>query len=67
MLTNSNVAEEQIHAMGITNQRETTILWNKKTGSPVHNAIVWQDRRTASLCESLKEKGKSSVFLKKLV
>ena len=45
--------------MGITNQRETTILWNKKTGAPVHNAIVWQDRRTASICESLKEKGKS--------
>ena len=54
-----------ILTIGITNQRETTILWNKKTGSPVHNAIVWQDRRTASICESLKEKGKSSIFQKK--
>ena len=65
VIKKSDIAEEQIHAMGITNQRETTILWNKKTGAPVHNAIVWQDRRTASLCESLKEKGKSSVFHKK--
>ena len=53
--------------MGITNQRETTILWNKKTGAPVHNAIVWQDRRTASLCESLKEKENLQYFMKKLV
>ena len=65
VLKKSDVAEEQIHAMGITNQRETTILWNKKTGTPVQNAIVWQDRRTASLCESLKEKGKSSIFHEK--
>ena len=65
VLKKSDIAEEQIHAMGITNQRETTILWNKKTGAPVHNAIVWQDRRTASLCESLKEKGKSSIFHEK--
>ena len=65
VLKKSDIAEEQIHAMGITNQRETTILWNKKTGAPVHNAIVWQDRRTASLCESLKEKGKSSTFHEK--
>ena len=65
VLKKSDIAEEQIHAMGITNQRETTILWNKKTGAPVNNAIVWQDRRTASLCESLKEKGKSSIFHEK--
>lgn len=65
VLKKNDVAEEQIHAMGITNQRETTILWNKKTGAPVHNAIVWQDRRTASICESLKEKGKSSIFHEK--
>ena len=65
VLKKSDIAEEQIHAMGITNQRETTILWNKKTGTPVQNAIVWQDRRTASLCESLKEKGKSSIFHEK--
>ena len=65
VLKKNDIAEEQIHAMGITNQRETTILWNKKTGAPVHNAIVWQDRRTASICESLKEKGKSSIFHEK--
>ena len=65
VLKKSDIAEEQIHAIGITNQRETTILWNKKTGAPVNNAIVWQDRRTASLCESLKEKGKSSIFHEK--
>ena len=65
VLKKSDIAEEQIHAMGITNQRETTILWNKKTGAPVHNAIVWQDRRTASICESLKEKGKSLIFHEK--
>ena len=51
---NNNVNASQIHAMGITNQRETTILWNKKTGKPIYNAIVWQDRRTQKYCEKLK-------------
>lgn len=46
-----------IRAIGITNQRETTILWNKETGLPVYNAIVWQDRRTADYCKSLREQG----------
>ncbi len=46
---------EEIGAIGITNQRETTIIWDKKTGKPVYNAIVWQDKRTAALCNSLKE------------
>src|ERR1700722_15364605 len=44
-------------ALGITNQRETTILWERKTGKPIHNAIVWQDRRTAGFCDSLKKAG----------
>jgi glycerol kinase len=44
-------------AIGITNQRETTILWDKRTGEPLHNAIVWQDRRTSGYCDELKEKG----------
>jgi len=44
-------------ALGITNQRETTVLWQRKTGTPVHRAIVWQDRRTAKACQALKEKG----------
>ena len=46
-----------IAAIGITNQRETTVLWERSTGRPVHNAIVWQDRRTAKLCESWREAG----------
>ena len=46
----------KILSIGITNQRETTILWNKKTGKPIYNAIVWQDRRTEKYCEYLKKK-----------
>jgi glycerol kinase len=46
-----------IAAIGITNQRETTVVWDKTTGEPVHNAIVWQDRRTSTMCDSLKEAG----------
>lgn len=48
---------EDIVAIGITNQRETTLVWDRKTGEPIHNAIVWQDRRTANLCRSLREAG----------
>ncbi len=44
-------------AIGIANQRETTIVWNRETGEPVHNAIVWQDRRTADFCERLRSEG----------
>ena len=47
----------KIAANGITNQRETTVVWNRKTGQPIYNAIVWQDRRTAAFCDQLKEKG----------
>src|ERR1700744_5593621 len=46
-----------IPAIGITNQRETTIVWDRETGHPVYNAIVWQDRRTADFCDQLKERG----------
>ncbi len=49
-----------IKALGITNQRETTVVWDRKTGEPICNAIVWQDKRTASICEDLKEKGLES-------
>ncbi len=48
----------EIEAIGITNQRETTLLWDRKSGKPIHNAIVWQDRRTAGLCNELKAQGK---------
>jgi glycerol kinase len=52
----------QIAAIGITNQRETTIVWNKETGKPVYNAIVWQDRRTAAYCDELKQQGLSQLI-----
>ncbi len=57
VLLMSGIPSEEIAAIGITNQRETTIVWEKKTGKPVCNAIVWQCRRTASICEKLKEDG----------
>ena len=57
MFLNSTVKPEEVAAIGITNQRETTILWDKTTGKPVYNAIVWQCRRTAELCEQLKAEG----------
>ncbi|MDU3723682.1 MAG: glycerol kinase GlpK, partial [Clostridium celatum] len=57
VMAKSNISQEQIAAIGITNQRETTIVWDKETGEPIYNAIVWQCRRTASICEKLKEEG----------
>ena len=54
VLKNNNISAEQIVSIGITNQRETTLVWDRKTGEPVHNAIVWQDRRTAAICDNLK-------------
>ncbi len=56
-IAKSGISVEEIAGIGITNQRETTILWNKKTGKPVYNAIVWQCRRTASICDELAENG----------
>lgn len=56
---------EDIAAIGITNQRETTIVWDKMTGEPVYNAIVWQCRRTSEYCDSLKEKGLTDKFREK--
>lgn len=56
-LLQKDIKPDQIAAIGITNQRETTIVWDRKTGKPLYNAIVWQDRRTASYCNELKEKG----------
>ncbi|WP_428329872.1 glycerol kinase GlpK [Mucilaginibacter sp.] len=54
-----------IKAIGITNQRETTIVWNRNTGEPVYNAIVWQDRRTAEFCDQLKKEGKTDMIRSK--
>ncbi|MBO5503395.1 MAG: glycerol kinase GlpK [Lachnospiraceae bacterium] len=56
------VTAEQITAIGITNQRETAIVWDKETGEPVYNAIVWQCRRTSEYCDELKDKGLTEVF-----
>ncbi|HBH7915515.1 glycerol kinase GlpK [Vibrio parahaemolyticus] len=56
-LAKSGIRSDQLAAIGITNQRETTIVWNKETGKPVYNAIVWQCRRTADICEDLKSRG----------
>jgi len=56
-MRNANVEASEIAAIGITNQRETTIVWNRASGKPIHNAIVWQDRRTAPFCEELKRRG----------
>jgi glycerol kinase len=56
---------EDIAAIGITNQRETAIVWDRKTGEPVYNAIVWQCRRTSEYCDSLKEKGLTEKFRQK--
>ena len=61
-LANAGVSAEQIAALGITNQRETTIVWDRDTGAPVCNAIVWQDRRTADMCDKLKSEGLGALF-----
>ncbi|HHY72237.1 MAG TPA: glycerol kinase GlpK [Bacillus bacterium] len=62
VLSESGVKPEQIAGIGITNQRETTVVWDKETGEPVYNAIVWQSRQTSEICEDLKEKGYNDLF-----
>ncbi|MRR18917.1 glycerol kinase [bacterium] len=64
-LARAGIESDRIVAMGITNQRETTVVWNRKTGRPVHNAIVWQDRRTSGYCDKLKHEGLDDIILKK--
>jgi glycerol kinase len=64
-LSEAEVRPEQIAGIGITNQRETTVVWDKETGKPIYNAIVWQSRQTADICEDLKEKGYDSLFREK--
>ena len=65
VLQESGVAAADIAAIGITNQRETTVLWDRATGVPIADAIVWQDHRTADLCEALRKQGKAAVFQQK--
>ncbi len=57
VLASQNLTADQIDGIGITNQRETTIVWDRETGQPIHNAIVWQDRRTSTFCDQLKVEG----------
>ena len=64
-ISKKNLSLNDIAAIGITNQRETTVLWNNKTGLPIYNAIVWQDRRTAEYCDGLKEQGKAKLIQEK--
>jgi len=57
VLVKAKIKAADVAAIGITNQRETTLVWDRKTGEPIHNAIVWQDRRTAAFCDELKARG----------
>lgn len=65
VLANMNIDGNEVAAIGITNQRETTVVWDKETGNPIYNAIVWQSRQTADICEELKEKGYESMVREK--
>jgi glycerol kinase len=65
VLAKEQVTPDQIAGIGITNQRETTIVWDRKTGKPLANAIVWQDRRTTKMCQELKGKGLEPLFRQK--
>jgi glycerol kinase len=64
-LAKARLKAGDIRALGITNQRETTVLWNRKTGQPVHHAIVWQDRRAEATCAKLREDGKAGLIQEK--
>ena len=62
VLRDNGIAATQVAAAGITNQRETTVLWDRTSGEPVHRAIVWQDRRTAGICDELRAAGHAELF-----
>ncbi len=65
VLTESGLQPEEIDGIGITNQRETTIIWDKNTGQPIYNAIVWQSRQTQSIIEELRKEGKEEIIRQK--
>ena len=65
VLAQARVNFNQVAAIGITNQRETTVVWDRESGRPIHRAIVWQDRRTADLCDSLKQRGLAPTIQQK--
>ncbi|HWI48695.1 MAG TPA: glycerol kinase GlpK [Rummeliibacillus sp.] len=62
VLSEKNVSADQVAGIGITNQRETTVVWDKKTGDPIYNAIVWQSRQTAGICDELRKQGYNDLF-----
>src|SRR5438477_10810988 len=64
-LAKAGIAAHDIATIGITNQRETTVLWERATGTPLANAIVWQDRRTAFICDALRAAGHAALFAAK--
>ena len=65
VLRAKQLGADSVEAIAITNQRETTVLWDRKTGAPVANAIVWQDRRTAGACDVLRAKGHAAMIQRK--
>jgi len=65
VLAQAGAAADSVAAIGIANQRETTLLWDRKTGEPIHNAIVWQDRRTSAFCDQLRAQGHESMIQRK--
>lgn len=62
VLSEKNVSADQVAGIGITNQRETTVVWDKNTGEPIYNAIVWQSRQTAGICDELRKQGYNDLF-----
>ena len=62
-LQKGGLTAKDIHAAGITNQRETAVVWNRRTGQPIHHAIVWQDRRGEPLCARLREQGEAARIM----
>ena len=64
VIKKAGITGNDIVSIGISNQRETTIIWNKKTGKPLYNAIVWQDRRTLSICDELKANNYEKIITK---
>lgn len=65
VLSRTGISSDDIEAIGITNQRETTVVWDRRTGEPVYNAIVWQDRRTSEMCDTLKDEVGIDLFQEK--
>src|SRR5258706_3194858 len=65
VVKSAGISASDIAAIGITNQRETTVVWDRKTGKPIYNAIVWQDRRTSEFCDQLKAQGHSDLIQQK--